>query len=305
MAAMKARRAGRRLQKKEPPPRSHAGMPRLATIKLEGAFKGEPQVDGKSLALALTGLVLFAGAAIAGAAWMGGSLFDARQAFERSADAAAAGAGFAVQHVDVEGQGLAAARIAEVRAAIGPQSGQSLLAFDPGAVKARVESLDWVAEAKVRRVWPSTLQVQVRRRQEFARWQENGVISVIDANGERLLSERAVDHPNLPLVVGRGAGPQAEPLLAAMEGLPQVRAHTAALVRVNDRRWNLQLDSGTVVKLPEQAPEVALARLETLQTDHRLLDRPVAELDLRVPGRLSVRVYPQLASAPMAQAGGA
>ncbi|HVZ99953.1 MAG TPA: cell division protein FtsQ/DivIB [Caulobacterales bacterium] len=309
MAAMKARRPNRRTPEKKQggPPRRAApppahGVPRLAAIK--GAFDGEPQVNGKSLMLALTGVVLFVGAAIAGATWIGGSLFDARQAFQRSADAAVVSAGFGVEHIDVTGEGVAAARIAEVRAAIAPQGAHSLLAMDPGSVKARVESLDWVAEAKVRRLWPSTLRVDVRRRQEFARWRENGVVSVIDANGERLLSERAVDHPNLPLIVGRGAGPKAEPLLIALEQLPQVRAHTAAIVRVGDRRWNLELSSGTLVRLPEAQPELALARLETLQTRHRLLDRPVAELDLRAPGRLSVRVFPQLAGGPAAAVGG-
>ncbi len=302
MAAMKARRPGRRTpDKKQSARRMSApapyGAPRLVAIK--GAFDGEPQVSGKSLMLALTGVVLFAGAAIAGATWIGGSLFDARQAFERSADAAVATAGFSIDHIDVTGEGVAPARISEVRQAIAPQEGRSLLSMDPGAVKARVESLDWVAEAKVRRLWPSTLRVDVRRRQEFARWRENGVVSVIDANGERLLSERAADHVNLPLVVGRGAGPKAEPLLLTLETLPQVRARTAALVRVGDRRWNLELTSGTLVRLPEAQPELALARLETLQTRHRLLDRPVAELDLRAPGRLAVRVYPQLAGGPM------
>ncbi|MES1199588.1 MAG: cell division protein FtsQ/DivIB, partial [Pseudomonadota bacterium] len=282
MAAVRARRPNRRTPEKQTrraPPRAPSGSPRLMAI--QGAFDGEPQVTGKSLVLALVGLVLFMGAAIAGATWIGGSLFDAREAFERSADAGVAGAGFAIEHVDVTGEGVAPQRIAEVRAAIQPQQGRSLLSMDPGAVKARVESLDWVAEAKVRRLWPLTLRVDVRRRHEFARWRENGAVSVIDANGERLLSERAADHLNLPLVVGRNAGPKAEPLLLALETLPQVRAHTVSLERVRDRRWNLQLDTGTLVRLPEAQPELALAQLETLQTRHRIIDRPVAELDFR------------------------
>jgi cell division protein FtsQ len=278
-------------------------MPRLATIKLNG-FGETDGVSGRSLMLGLTGAVLFIGAAIAGATWIGGSLFDARAAFAHSADGAVASLGFGIDRVDVSGEGVGEARIAEVRSVIVPEGGQSLLSLDPEAVKARVEGLDWVDEARVRRLWPSTLRVEVKRREAYARWQEDGVVSVIDVNGERLLADRAADYTDLPLVVGRGAGPAAEPLLIALEELPQVRARLRALVRVGERRWNLELASGATARLPEEAPALALAQLEALQSEHQLLDRPVTELDLRAPGRLAVRVHPQLAGGPVALAGG-
>ncbi|MGE0594961.1 MAG: cell division protein FtsQ/DivIB [Hyphomonadaceae bacterium] len=311
MPAMRARRPGR--MPPEPPPRGRRrGAPpppprnisRLAMIKLSGGLSADDaQVSGKSLILALAGVVLFSGAAIAGAAWMGDNLFDAREAFGRTADAAAAEMGFAIGEIEIAG--VSGARAQEVRAMVVPEGRHSLLSLDPLDVKARVESLDWVENARVQRLWPSTLMVRVERRQAYARWQEDGEIAVIDVNGERLLAERAADHMSLPLVVGRGAGPAAEPLLLALEDLPRVREHIDALVRVNDRRWNLELVSGATVALPEADAPHALARLESLDAQYRLLDRPVAQFDLRTPGRLSVRVRPQLAGGALALVGGA
>lgn len=310
MSAMRARRPGRHTQpdkkrgRKAAPPPPRGPVPRLAAIKLSGGLSSDDaNISGKSLLLAVAGVVLFSGAAIAGATWIGGSLFDARSAFEHSADAAAANLGFRINEVRIAGEGMGPARIAEVRSVVVPEGGQSLLALDPEDVKARVESLDWVRDVKVRRLWPSTLQVDVVRREAYARWQEDGEISVIDINGERLLAERAADHPTLPLIVGRGAGPAAEPLLEALEELPQVRGHLRALVRVGERRWDMELVSGAKVRLPERAPAFALAQLEELQAAHRLLDRPVAEFDLRAPGRLAVRITPQLAGGPRDLAG--
>jgi cell division protein FtsQ len=285
-------------------------MPRLARIKLSGGLTPEDvQVSSKSLVLALTGAVLFVGAGIAGAAWLGSSLFDAREAFARTTDSAAANVGFAIAEVEVAAMpnapAITPARAAEVRALIVPEDRHSILSLDPEAVKARVESLDWVAAARVRRLWPSTLRVEVERRQEYALWQEDGEISVIDVNGERLLAERAADHPDLPLVIGPGAGPAAEPLLVALESLPQVRARLDALVRVGDRRWNVELVSGATVALPEEGAPEALARLEALQAEHALLDRPLSQLDMRAPGRIAVRVHPPLAGGPRPLLGGA
>jgi cell division protein FtsQ len=285
-------------------------MPRLAQIKLSGGLGSDDvKVSGKSLILALTGAVFFLGAGVAGAAWLGSSLFDVREAFARAADGAAANMGFAVDEIQVstiEGaSAISPARAAEVRALIVPDGRQSILSLNPTDVKTRVESLDWVQGVRVRRLWPNDMLIEVERRQEYARWQEDGEMSVIDANGERLLTERAADHSNLPLVVGQGAGPASPAMLAALESLPQVRAHLRALVRVGDRRWNVELTSGTTVALPEENPEAALAQLEDLQTEHALLDRPLAQIDMRVPDRVAIRVHPVLAGGLRPLLGGA
>lgn len=302
MASVRARRSGGGRGRRHAP--TPGPMPRLAAIKLSGGLSGsDVQVSGRSLALALTGAVFFLGAGIAGAAWLGSSLFDAREALARSADAAAANVGFGIHEVEIAAMPNAPeitdARVAEVRALIVPEGRHSILSLDPDAVKTRVESLDWVAEARVRRLWPSTLRVEVTRRQEYALWQEGDQVSVIDSNGERLLAERAADHPDLPRVVGEGAGPAAEPLLIALEDLPQVRARLQQLVRIGDRRWNVELTSGATVALPEDGAVEALARLEALQAEYALLDRPVDLLDMRARGRLAVRVNPQLEGGPL------
>lgn len=307
MAAVRARRSGGRAaepargkRRKGPPPPSYENMPRLARIKLSGGLSsGDVEVTTKSLMVAVTGMVLFVGIAVASAAWLGSSLFDAREAFARSADSAAAGVGFDIASLDVDalpgGPTISSAREQEVRALIVPDGRHSILSLDPDEVKARIEGLDWVASARVRRLWPSTLRVEVQRRQEYALWEEDGQVSVIDINGERLLAERAADHPALPLIVGAGAGPAAEPLLIALESLPEVRERLVQLVRVGDRRWNVELNSGAIVSLPEEGAPDALARLEGLQARYALLDRPVRQLDMRTPGQLAVRVHPALA----------
>jgi cell division protein FtsQ len=284
---------------------AYEAMPRLARIKLSGGLSGDDvQVTGKSLAMAVTGGVLFLGIAVAGAAWLGSSLFDASEAFARSADATVANAGFQIQEIQVAElpgtPNISEAREQEVRSLIVPEGRHSILALDPQDVKARVESLDWVANARVRRLWPSSLVVEVERRREFAVWQdENDQSAVIDANGERLLTERVEDHQSLLHVSGRGAGPAAPPILAALEGLPAVRERTAELVRIGDRRWDLRLTSGAVVALPEEGSLEALQQLNRLHRQYALLDRPVQRFDMRAPGRLAVRVHPALEGGPL------
>ncbi len=128
MAALRSRRPGRSSVSKRA---SSGSMPRLAHIKLSGGVGGgeQVQVSGKSLMIALAGMVLTIGAAIAGAAWLGSSLFDAREAFARTSDAAAASVGFEIGAIEVAG--VSGARADEVRALIAAESGQSMLSLDP------------------------------------------------------------------------------------------------------------------------------------------------------------------------------
>jgi hypothetical protein len=59
------------------------------------------------------------------------------------------------------------------------------------------------------------------------------------------------------------------------------------------------------VALPEEGAVEALVELEALQSQYALLDRPLAQLDMRAPGLLAVRVHPELAGGPRPLLGGA
>jgi cell division protein FtsQ len=82
-----------------------------------------------------------------------------------------------------------------------------------------------------------------------------------------------------------------------------VMARVAAAERIDGLRWNLILKNQTVVKLPADDPQTALATLASLQTSMALLDRPVQSIDLRLPGKMIVHPYPTPAPTPQESRG--
>jgi len=90
-------------------------------------------------------------------------------------------------------------------------------------------------------------------------------------------------------VVGPGAPSHAAALLDTLANQPDLRARVAAMVRVGERRWNLQLKNGITVMLPEGHEEIALKKLHELQVNQAILDRPLVFIDLRLPDRLALR----------------
>ena len=196
--------------------------------------------------------------------------------------------GFAVQTIRIEGRQKTPE--AMVRAALGVSAGDPILGFSVSEARARLETITWVQSATVERRLPGTIVVQLVERRPFAVWQNEGKFSLVDRDGGIVTdSDVAVFAGQLPLVVGQGAPKAAAALLELLAAQPDVQAHLVAAVRVGDRRWNLRMNNGADVMLPEGAEAAALAKLAALQASHALLDRPLAVIDLRLPDRLVVR----------------
>jgi cell division protein FtsQ len=263
----------------------------MAYMKLEGAARvaqsfGEITAP-KRLGVMFISAALMAGFAVMGAVWIGGSLLDARETFADIADKQAAQMGFGVKSVVVGG--VAGERADQVRAAVLPPDRLSLFSASPEEVRARVEKLEWVEKVSVQRIWPSSVRVDVTRRQAFALWKQGVEAKVIAADGAQVSHAKWNDYAGLPIVFGDNAGPQAASILSMLDRQPAVRARFVSATRIGDRRWDIKLKSGAVIALPAENPIAALNALGDLQARYGLLDQPFARLDLRQPGRLVVR----------------
>ena len=202
-------------------------------------------------------------------------------------DAVTTGMGLKVRQVHVTGASPEAA--AAVRAAVGVHADQPIVSLDLAAVRDRVQSVGWVKEARVVRLLPDTLIVDVKEHDRLAVWQVGGKAHVIDAQGIVISGADAGRYPRLPLVVGKGADQAASDVLPLLAQRPRLMAKVDALVRVDERRWDLRLKDGALIQLPAVDQESALIRLDALDQRERLLDLGFARIDLRTPEEVAVR----------------
>lgn len=198
-------------------------------------------------------------------------------------------AGFGVKRITVEGQQHTTD--AELTRALGAGPGSFMLAFDTDAAKERLEQVPWVKHAQVMRLLPSTLQVVIEERVPFAVWQSRGQTYVVDVEGAVIAPAVREAYPNLPLVVGEGAGKNAANLFETLKPFDSVTKQMVAALRVGDRRWTLKLSSGVDVMLPDDGVVDALKTLINLDRDRSLLQREIAAVDLRLADRVSVRIH--------------
>jgi cell division protein FtsQ len=150
-------------------------------------------------------------------------------------------------------------------------------------------TLPWVEHATVERRLPGTVVVYLQERRPFAIWQNQGRFVLIDRSGAQVPNQNVAEFHQLPLVVGPGAPVAAATLIDALTDRPDLQRRVVAAVRIAERRWNLHLDNGADVLLPEGHEVAALVRLTQLQQEHQVLDRPLAAIDMRLADRLVLR----------------
>lgn len=193
---------------------------------------------------------------------------------------------------DIQAVGRRNTSGADLLDALGVSARTPILGLDLVDARRRLESLPWVASAEIERRLPHALRIVITERVPVAILQTSDRSMLIDAKGVQIVPV-AAQPGDLPIVTGRGAAENAAALIAELARFPEIAARVKAAVRVGDRRWDIRLDSvesGVEVRLPEVDAAAAIGRLAELDRKHRLLERDVALIDLRMPDRMVVRL---------------
>jgi cell division protein FtsQ len=190
--------------------------------------------------------------------------------------------------------------VADIVRVAGVYRDEPLLGVDLAQLRRRVETVGWVRAARVSRLLPDTLVITVEERRQLAVWQHDGRQYVIDEHGQPIAGADAGRFAALPLVVGEGGAAHAPEILPLLAQRPRLMGRMEALVRVDDRRWDLRLKDGALIQLPADGEENALMQLERLDQRSRILELGFERIDLRNPDLVAVR--PRAGVAPLAPA---
>ncbi|MFQ5764806.1 MAG: cell division protein FtsQ/DivIB [Rhodospirillales bacterium] len=266
---------------------SKRGQPRLRVV---------PFWRSRRLRAYLVVLLVVLAAAGSWRLWQSSWVPDAFEKAKWKTIAASTRLGFKVDEILVVGRHETTQK--DLLAAVRLARGAPILAFDLDAAQRRIEALPWVKTANVERMLPSTVLLNVDERRPLALWQHKGRFALIDTDGEVILRKGLERFAELLVVVGADAPKHTAELLKTLAAEPQLMALVKAAVRVGGRRWNLRLKGDIDVRLPERDTAAAWTRLAEYERTHRVLERDVQILDLRIPDRLIVRKVPKPPAEP-------
>jgi cell division protein FtsQ len=223
------------------------------------------------------------------------------QAFTGAVDGQFGRAGFRLRTVHVEGASPMAT--ADIVKAAGIYKNQPLLGLDLETLRRHIEAVGWVKQARVVRLLPDTLVIAVVERRQLAVWQHDGRSYVIDDHGQVIPEADAGRFPTLPLVVGEGGAEHAPEILPVLAQRPRLMEQMDAVVRVDDRRWDLRMKDGSLIQLPATGEDDALMQLERLDARSRILELGFERIDLRNPDVVAVRPREGAPAGQLAAAG--
>ncbi len=202
--------------------------------------------------------------------------------------AATAHIGFGVSEVKVSGHKETSE--IDVLGVLNLNGNSSLVGFDTAAARALLVELPWIASAEVTKLYPNALSVKISERKPFAIWQHDEELSLIEEDGHVIVPFAHQNYAGLPLVTGVGAEREAKYLVPAVAAIPELKSRVKAQMLIAGRRWDIRLDNGVTIQLPEGDPAVALKQLAQMDSDTGLLSKDIELVDLRVPDRVVVRL---------------
>ena len=160
-------------------------------------------------------------------------------------------------------------------------------------LKNKLEALPWIRRVNLRRTYfPNILQIDIQEREVRSIWQYENNFYPIDGEGNIIDSEYIPTSPLL-LIVGAGAPENIKDLMQSIQDDPEIFKRIKVANFISKRRWNIVLDdieNGITIKLPEENIKKAWQKLLELNNSVGLLKRKLTIIDLRLEGKVIVRL---------------
>lgn len=204
---------------------------------------------------------------------------------------------FALRVIRIEGD-VTRNSVSTIRANAAPKLAGNFFTTDLGVDKRAFESVPWVRQAVVQRIWPNRLRVQLEEHRPIAVWGS-------DATGDKLVNSYGevfeanlgdVEDDSLPTLAGPdGSAPQALAMLARLRPVfERLDLHIDALALSGRGSWRVELDNGAEVELGRGSDDEVLVRTErfvgTVTQVISRYQRPLEYADLRHSDGYAVRL---------------
>lgn len=160
--------------------------------------------------------------------------------------------------------------------------------IEVSSIQQQVESLPWIEQATVRRVWPDTLAIHFVERQPLAIWVEGGLLSL---QGEIFKPDASTYPSGLPVFDGphKLSHRMLENYYRFSEALAPLGMRIQELKLNKRQSWQIVLDNGLHLKLGREHEFERLARFIRVYPQLSAMDKGGLEsVDLRYTNGMAV-----------------
>ncbi len=198
-----------------------------------------------------------------------------------------ANSGFSVENILVEGRVNSDPDI--LLALINIEKGDPIFSFQPNEAKNQIEKIGWIKSARVERRLPDTIYISIVERKPLALWRNKDALYLIDNDGEVISSSDLNKFKDLIMVSGDGSNMKASKFIALLNAEEKLKSMVNNAKLIDNRRWDLYLHGGKLIKLPENDMGLAIKNIMFRHEQNDILNSDsVAVIDARYQGRLII-----------------
>ncbi len=196
---------------------------------------------------------------------------------------------FQIKHVIIEG--YEKSNISEIENNVTELKGD-LISLNFNSLKEIVESNGWVKRASIKKIFPSTVIINITENDPFAIYFQEGKSFLLDLDGS-IITEINLDNyaDDLLFVRGENSPELLELLIRDISiAFPNLIKTLDEVEFIEKRRWNLKLDNKILIKLPDENIQQSLKNLKQLFEEQEVMQSNIIEIDLRIQGRAALKV---------------
>jgi len=145
-----------------------------------------------------------------------------------------------------------------------------------------IKSNPWIRDVTVRRKIPNMLQITINEYIPFAIWKDKNATKLIDEYGDVILvsDKEKSSYRNLLIIGGDTTIKSIRSLFNLLSSNPHLFSKVKTATHVGKRRWNLELENGILVKMPENNTTEMWNKLDKI-ISIRGIDVSIKTIDLR------------------------
>ncbi|MCR4917733.1 MAG: cell division protein FtsQ/DivIB [Alphaproteobacteria bacterium] len=181
---------------------------------------------------------------------------------------------------DVQGKDLTG-----IASATGVPLGSNTYSTDLNVVNDRLLRTPGIKDSAVRRLPNGNLSIRVRLYRAVATWTDGKYFYPLSADG-KLIQQPELEQRH-GAVTFRGEIPN--DITEITKAATNLIGELNYLEMVDGRRWNLYMNNGMLVMLPEKDPVSAIGSLVVLNQKHKILNKNIKIIDMRDNARILVK----------------
>jgi cell division protein FtsQ len=167
---------------------------------------------------------------------------------------------FKIESIIIEGTDKISEQ--ELQALTGIKLGSNIMNVDLTEVKSRMETQPWVASAVVERILPSTISINLTEEVPQAIYVEENKKYLVNRKGRKLQEVIGSDYQDYLTIEGNHANLKFDGVLDQLYNFQNTYKKVESLHFKGNRRWDVKLKNGILIKLPETNINEALEVFE-------------------------------------------